>query len=56
MHPEAERLIIALLGCAVAPGFEFADFELGVRGNLRKQYPAAAYLITRLTPEEGSAK
>ena len=43
----------ALLGCAVAPGFAFADFELGQFDDLIKDYPAAKDLITRLTPERG---
>jgi len=39
----------ALLGTTVAPGFNFADFELGDRDNLLAAYPSAADLITRLT-------
>jgi hypothetical protein len=40
----------ALLGCTVAPGFEYADYESGVRGSLTAQYPQFADLIRRLTP------
>ncbi len=40
----------ALLGCTVAPGFEYADYEHGERPALVRQYPAFADLITRLTP------
>jgi uncharacterized protein len=29
----------ALMGCTVAPGFEFADFELGKRDKLLRDYP-----------------
>ena len=40
----------ALLGCTVAPGFEYADYESGHREPLIAQYPAFADLIQRLTP------
>jgi uncharacterized protein len=40
----------ALLGCTVAPGFEYADYESGNRAELMARYPAFAELITRLTP------
>jgi len=39
----------ALVGCTVAPGFEFADFELGDRHRLIGSYPQHAALIERLT-------
>ena len=39
----------ALLGCTVAPGFEFADYEHGRRGPLAEAYPAARDLIVALT-------
>lgn len=39
----------ALVGCTVAPGFDFADFEMGRRGELIRQYPAHRALIERLT-------
>ncbi|MBI5202737.1 MAG: cupin domain-containing protein [Elusimicrobia bacterium] len=39
----------ALVGCTVAPGFDFADFELGERAALVKAFPAAAAAIARLT-------
>jgi uncharacterized protein len=42
----------ALFGCTVAPGFEFADFELGSRQELTAWYPAHRALIERLTPPE----
>ena len=38
-----------LCGCTVAPGFDFADFELAERGELQKQYPQHAKLIGQLT-------
>ena len=40
----------ALLGCTVAPGFEYSDYESGSRGDLLKEYPEQEELITRLTP------
>ncbi len=39
----------ALLGCTVAPGFDYADYEHGDREQLLRQYPAHAALIQRLT-------
>jgi uncharacterized protein len=39
----------ALLGCTVAPGFDFADFEQGKRDALVREFPAFADLITQLT-------
>jgi len=29
---------VALAGCTVEPGFDFADFELGNRAELRARY------------------
>lgn len=43
--PEA----FALVGCTVSPGFDFADFELGKREQLVRQYPQHRELIERLT-------
>jgi predicted cupin superfamily sugar epimerase len=40
----------ALLGCTVAPGFEYADYESASRAELLARYPTYADLITRLTP------
>ncbi len=39
----------ALVGCTVAPGFDFADFELGARGELIRTFPAHQKLIEELT-------
>ena len=39
----------ALVGCTVAPGFDFADFELGERASLLRQYPQHRGVIERLT-------
>jgi uncharacterized protein len=38
-----------LLGCTVAPGFEFQDFELASRESLVAQFPQYASLIHELT-------
>lgn len=40
---------VALLGCTVAPGFEFADYESGSREELTRMYPAHAEMIKALT-------
>jgi predicted cupin superfamily sugar epimerase len=39
----------ALVGCTVAPGFDFADFELGDRAELLRLYPQHGRLIEQLT-------
>jgi predicted cupin superfamily sugar epimerase len=39
----------ALVGCTVAPGFDFADFELARREDLLGRYPLHTELIERLT-------
>lgn len=39
----------ALVGCTVAPGFDFADFELAEREVLAAQYPEHKEVIRRLT-------
>ncbi|MDQ3932082.1 MAG: cupin domain-containing protein [Actinomycetota bacterium] len=39
----------ALCGCTVAPGFDFADFELASRDELVGQFPAQRALIASLT-------
>jgi uncharacterized protein len=40
---------LALLGCTVSPGFEYADYESGSRDALAAQYPQARDLICALT-------
>ena len=40
----------ALVGCTVAPGFEFSEFELAGRGVLEARYPRHRELIARLGP------
>jgi len=39
----------ALTGCTVAPGFDFADFELADRQQLTAVFPQHAAIIFRLT-------
>lgn len=39
----------SLVGCTVAPGFEFADLEIAQRAPLLARYPHAHELIERLT-------
>lgn len=38
-----------LVGCTVAPGFDFADFELGQRASLCAAYPQHAETVCALT-------
>lgn len=44
-----EEESFALVGCNVAPGFDFRDFELAGRGSLSEQFPQHYELISRLT-------
>ena len=39
----------ALVGCTVAPGFDFSDFQLADRGELSRQYPSHSEVIATLT-------
>jgi uncharacterized protein len=39
----------ALVGCTVAPGFDFADFEMAKRAELTAAYPEHRKLIEELT-------
>ena len=41
--------VYSLAGCTVAPGFEYADFELARRDELTQQYPNHIDLIKSLT-------
>ncbi len=41
----------ALLGCTVAPGFEYEDYVDETRAYFLERYPHEAELITALTPE-----
>jgi hypothetical protein len=39
----------SVVGCTVAPGFDFEDFEMGEREELGARYPQHRELIERLT-------
>jgi predicted cupin superfamily sugar epimerase len=41
----------SLLGCTVAPGFDFADFEMGGRDELTRLFPELREIIFRLSRE-----
>jgi predicted cupin superfamily sugar epimerase len=41
----------ALVGCTVAPGFEFEDFEMAKREELVRDYPQHRKAIECLTRE-----
>ncbi|OPZ96058.1 MAG: hypothetical protein BWY70_01849 [Bacteroidetes bacterium ADurb.Bin408] len=45
MQPES----YALIGCTVAPGFHFSDFELGKKDVLKKLFPAYKDIIDNFT-------
>ncbi|MDX9882202.1 MAG: cupin domain-containing protein [Prolixibacteraceae bacterium] len=42
----------ALIGCTVAPGFEFDDFEIGKRSELTKMFPKHREIIEKMTKAE----
>jgi predicted cupin superfamily sugar epimerase len=44
-----DKSLYSLIGCTVAPGFDFRDFELGDRNELKKIYPQHESIINRLT-------
>lgn len=41
----------SLVGCTVAPGFDFEDFEMARRAELLREYPQHREVIMRLTRE-----
>lgn len=43
-----EEAEYCFVGCTVAPGFDFADFEMGDRETLLRQYPGAQRVIEKL--------
>jgi len=45
----AQNCDFVLVGCTVAPGFDFADFQLAERKTLTNQFPQHADLINALT-------
>lgn len=44
-YPEGDY---SFVGCTVAPGFDFADFQLGEREDLLSRFPAAGDVVERL--------
>jgi len=44
----------SLVGCTVAPGFDFADFEMGEQNHLLHLCPSMKNLIARLTTRQQS--
>ena len=46
-----EPRTFALIGCTVAPGFDFEDFEQARRVTLLERYPEQRSLIERLTAD-----
>ena len=44
----------ALVGCTVAPGFDFCDFEMATRSALLAAWPQHRPVIERLTKPTGS--
>lgn len=44
----ARGSLFAFTGCTVAPGFDFADFELASANELSAEYPLHAAIIRRL--------
>ncbi len=48
---QSEEYDYALVGCTVAPGFEFTDFKLYKRKDLLENYPHHKEIIYKLTRE-----
>lgn len=46
---EKVKSSFSLVGCTVAPGFDFADFEFGKRDELTKLFPAQSEIILKFT-------
>jgi predicted cupin superfamily sugar epimerase len=46
----ADPATFALVGCTVAPGFEFSEFELADVDVLKRQFPQYSDLIGRMGP------
>ncbi|HZY37711.1 MAG TPA: cupin domain-containing protein [Mucilaginibacter sp.] len=42
------KVAFTLVSCAVAPGFEFSEFEMAEKERLIKRYPQHSVLLTRL--------
>lgn len=48
-HEDEAHGAYSLVGCTVAPGFDFADFELASRSSLTSVLPQHAAIISELT-------
>lgn len=46
-----DKSSFTLVGCTVAPGFDFSDFELADRKDLLQLYPQHSAIINQLTRE-----
>ncbi len=44
-----DKNTFALVGCTVAPGFDFEDFEMGKQKNLIEKFPQHTALIKQLS-------
>ncbi len=44
-----DKSSFSLVGCTVAPGFDFEDFEMGIREKLSLTYPEYRELVERFT-------
>ncbi len=44
----AEKSLFVLTGCTVAPGFDFADFDIADKQSLLNEFPLYQHLINRL--------
>jgi hypothetical protein len=44
-----DKKSFSLIGCTVAPGFDFADFELAKREELIKQFPLLKKVVEQFT-------
>jgi predicted cupin superfamily sugar epimerase len=51
---DADAAGYAFVGCTVAPGFEFSDFELADAEALAANYPSHAAIIRRLAPRRSA--
>ena len=47
-EPVEDGNAFSFVGCTVAPGFDFADFELAIANELMQSYPSLSSIIQRL--------
>jgi predicted cupin superfamily sugar epimerase len=48
----ADKSSYGLVGCTVAPGFDFRDFEMAKRSQLIEQFPQHRKVISEMTYAE----